>query len=106
MYWITLIWPFEKLGKNIYFHGSRDKKEVALTFDDGPSEQTTKILDILKKNNARATFFILGKKVKGNEEILKRIVYEGSEIGNHSYNHNKLLFKDKEFIYNEIKNRR
>ncbi|WP_413560367.1 polysaccharide deacetylase family protein [Bdellovibrio sp. HCB209] len=61
---------------------------IALTFDDGPSRTTTPIvLDTLKKHGAKATFFILGGKVAGNEDILKRIVKEGHILANHSYNH-------------------
>ena len=44
MYWITKIWPFRKLGKNVYFHGYRFSNKIVLTFDDGPSEQTKNIL--------------------------------------------------------------
>lgn len=61
---------------------------ISLTFDDGPNPDTTpKILDVLKAHNAPATFFILGAKVKGNEQIIKRILEEGHHIGNHSYSH-------------------
>lgn len=64
------------------------KKYVALTFDDGPFETVTpRILDILKKYNARATFFVLGFRAKEHPEILKRAVAEGHEIGSHSYGH-------------------
>lgn len=61
---------------------------ISLTFDDGPSPSTTpKILDILKAHNAKGTFFILGSKIKGNEELIQRILNEGHQIGNHSYSH-------------------
>lgn len=91
------------MWNNVYFHSSRNKKQIALTFDDGPSKQTEDILDILKKNNIRATFFVVGKKIKGNENILKRIVEERSEIGNHSYDHIRLSFREKEVIKKQIK---
>lgn len=64
-----------------------DTKPVALTFDDGPHENTLKILDVLKAYNVKATFFVIGKAIAGNETILKRIVDEGHLIGNHSYSH-------------------
>lgn len=65
-----------------------DKKIVALTFDDGPDAQfTPMILDVLKKHQARATFFVMGKKAEANPAILQRIAAEGHEIGNHSYSH-------------------
>src|SRR5580765_718578 len=66
-------------------------KKAYLTFDDGPnSNYTPKILDILKENNIKATFFVCGKNVKKNPEILKRIADEGHLIGNHSYSHSLL----------------
>jgi hypothetical protein len=61
---------------------------VALTFDDGPNPNTTpQILDILKKNNVKATFFVIGKNAERYPEIIKRIMDEGHLIGNHSYSH-------------------
>lgn len=63
-------------------------KCLALTFDDGPDPAITpQILDTLKRHNARATFFVLGGHVSGNEAILRRIHGEGHEIGNHSWSH-------------------
>ncbi len=68
-----------------------DKPMVALTFDDGPSKDYTPIiLDTLKENDANATFFVLGSEVKKNKDILIRMVEEGNQIGNHSYNHKDL----------------
>ena len=69
--------------KNIDYN----KKVVALTFDDGPSKYTKKILDILKEEEACATFFIVGNKALFYKEELQRMIKEGSEIGNHSYSH-------------------
>lgn len=61
---------------------------IALTFDDGPNPVTTPIiLDVLKVHNAKATFFIMGAKVTGNEALIQRILDEGHMIGNHSYSH-------------------
>lgn len=70
-----------------------DGKKIAfLTFDDGPSTTVTpKILDILKENNLKATFFIVGSSLETSDrakEILKRTVQEGHAIGNHTYSHN------------------
>ncbi len=62
--------------------------EVALTFDDGPSlEQTPRILGILDRLRARATFFELGRHVAGRERLMLRILRSGDEIGNHSFHH-------------------
>lgn len=65
-----------------------NRKLVALTFDDGPDpNQTPEILDLLKKYDAKATFFVLGKKAALHPELLKREAAEGHEIANHTYNH-------------------
>ncbi|MGI6688057.1 MAG: polysaccharide deacetylase family protein [Christensenellales bacterium] len=63
------------------------KPMLALTFDDGPSPTTTAILDALQKNGARATFFILGQNIAGNEPILQRAAQEGHQLCNHSWSH-------------------
>lgn len=74
------------------------KKIIALTFDDGPSYYTKSILETLNKYNIKATFFVIGNKVKTYKDILKKVIESGNEIGNHTYNH-KLLsrLKDDEF---------
>lgn len=61
--------------------------ELALTFDDGPHPNSHHILDILKKHQAPATFFCIGSQVKQYPDILKRMIAEGHEIGNHTQNH-------------------
>lgn len=65
---------------------------IALTFDDGPNHNTSRVLDILEKYNIKATFFILGTNIEGNEKIIKRMNDLGMEIGNHMFSH-KLLTK-------------
>ena len=73
-------------------HGRDDVREpvVALSFDDGPSEWTEPILDLLRSAGARATFFVIGEAVRGNEGILRRIHAEGHEVGNHTMTHVRL----------------
>ena len=64
---------------------------VALTFDDGPTPtHTARLLDGLKERNVRATFFLAGYRLEGNEELVRRIKAEGHQIGNHSYDHVQL----------------
>ena len=71
----------------VYFE-KKNRKVVALTFDDGPNPATTnQALDTLSKYGIKATFFVLGKNVSGNEEILKRMKADGHVIGNHSWSH-------------------
>ena len=64
-----------------------DNKRVFLTFDDGPSPVTSKILDILKQENVKATFFILGSNVDSRKDVVKRMYEEGHYLANHGYSH-------------------
>ena len=81
-----------------------NEKKAYLTFDDGPTTKATgKILDVLKEEGVTATFFVVGKHVKENPELVKREYEEGHYIANHGYNHNnKLLYKDMESFKNEV----
>ena len=81
-----------------------DEKKAYLTFDDGPTTKATaKILDVLKEENVKATFFVVGKHVKENPELVKREYEEGHYIANHGYNHNnKILYRDMDSFKNEI----
>ncbi len=75
----------QQMIKDIYFS---DEKQVYLTFDDGPSKDITpQILDILKENNIKATFFVLGARVELYPDMLKREFEEGHYIANHGYSH-------------------
>ena len=78
------------------------KPVIALTFDDGPSKYTNKILDILKENNANATFFVIGNKVEIFKDTIQKMVSLGNEIGNHSYSHKWLTKLNKEEFQTEI----
>ena len=66
------------------------EKHISLTFDDGPNQEfTQKILSILKKHGAEATFFLIGKNAEKHPEIVRQIILEGHSIGSHSYSHSK-----------------
>ena len=67
--------------------GPRGKKQIALTFDDGPSTYTRQVLSILRRKKAKGTFFVIGSAVSANPSTARRIVAEGHEIANHSYSH-------------------
>lgn len=67
------------------------KGKLAITFDDGPSESTLEFLDLLKQEGLKATFFLIGKNIPGNEHIVKRMVEEGHTVGNHSFEHDHLF---------------
>lgn len=82
---------------------NQEKKYAALTFDDGPNTTSTiRLLNELKENNIKATFFVLGKMVDKNPEVAKKIVEEGHEIGNHSYNHPDLTKLTIEEVKKEV----
>lgn len=80
----------------------KNKKRIALTFDDGPNYNTSKIIDTLNKYNVHATFFVLGSRIKGNENILNKMKASGMEIGNHTYSHKLLTKVTEEKIKEEI----
>lgn len=70
---------------------SREHPVIALTFDDGPSKKYTPVLlDGLRKRHVAASFFLMGKNIPGNEELLKQMQKDGHLIGNHTYNHVQL----------------
>lgn len=77
---------------------------IAITFDDGPHpELTTKLLDILKQRGIKATFYLIGKNVDAYPEIVRRMVAEGHEVGNHSYNHPALTRLSPTKVAQEVK---
>jgi peptidoglycan-N-acetylglucosamine deacetylase len=72
-------------------HVRTDEKVAALTFDDGPDpEFTPELLDLLRRNKARATFFVVGKRAEEHRELLEQMVREGHLLGNHSWSHTAL----------------
>lgn len=82
---------------------SNEKKVVYLTFDDGPTVITGKLLDTLKKYNAKATFFVVGKEIEEREDLLKRIHTEGHSIGLHTFSHNfKKIYRDEDAFLQEM----
>ncbi|HWP84243.1 MAG TPA: polysaccharide deacetylase family protein [Terriglobia bacterium] len=91
--WYAVAAPESQLlGKTLSRIRSR-QPTVALTFDDGPGQDTPAILEILKQAGVRATFFLCGASVERWPELARRIVAEGHEIGNHTYSHPRLLGK-------------
>lgn len=101
------------IGKNSFFNSDvitlnditkSDEKKAYLTFDDGPTLKATgKILDVLKVENVKASFFVVGKHVKEHPELVNRAYKEGHYIANHGYSHNnKILYRNMESFKNEI----
>lgn len=65
--------------------------QVCFTFDDGPNTHTSKLLDVLKTHDAKASFFVIGENCEKNPELVKRMAAEGHVVGNHSYEHSNRL---------------
>ncbi len=93
MFFLFFIWVYHGFGyqPDIYRVGDRMSNKVAITFDDGPSEEfTLPILDILREYEVPATFFMVGKHVEKYPHVAQRVVEEGHSIGNHTQNHRNL----------------
>jgi len=86
-----------------WFSVNVDGPYIAMTFDDGPSPETTpRLLDILKQRNIKATFFMIGQNAERNPTIVQRILAEGHEIGNHSWTHPQLSKLPDDRVTDEI----
>ena len=88
-------------GRSVY-HGDRGRRSIALTFDDGPSESTPALLDLLARYQAPATFFMCGKNAERLPDTARAVAGAGHEIGNHSNSHPRFDFCSREFIYREL----
>jgi peptidoglycan/xylan/chitin deacetylase (PgdA/CDA1 family) len=74
-------------GAGLVTNGPRDRRAVALTFDDGPSEYTPGFLQVLREKGVHGTFFEIGQEMPGREATMRQILAEGNEIGDHTMNH-------------------
>ena len=75
----------------IYTHARIQGPYLAMTFDDGPSaEYTPRLLDLLEARHLKATFFLIGQNVQAHPELVRRIIAEGHEVGNHTWDHPQL----------------
>lgn len=80
-----------------------DEKIIALTFDDGPNPPfTAHILELLTQHNARATFFVIGQNAQKYPDIVRETFQRGNELGNHSWDHSRLVFESPCFIKKQI----
>lgn len=87
----------------IYWHGDPSENKIALTFDDGPNEPyTSQILQILRENNVRATFFLTGKNIEVFPDSARAIVRDGHAIGNHTYTHHDCILERNATVRSEI----
>lgn len=91
------------LFDTLVYHGSREKKLVALTFDDGPdTESTPKIIAILNHYHLKGTFFLIGQKARLYPDVVKQIVTNGHAVGNHTWDHLPLTSLDPDTIKAEV----
>jgi peptidoglycan-N-acetylglucosamine deacetylase len=88
-------------GESVY-RGDRTRTALALTFDDGPSESTSALLDILERHKVPATFFMCGQNVRRCPAVAREVSDRGHQIGNHTDSHPHLDFKSPDFIYGEM----
>src|SRR6266498_1380778 len=85
--------PRRQLTSSIFYRVDTGDRAVALTFDDGPIPgYTEKILDLLRRYNARATFFLVGKRAVARPDLVQAIAAGGNEIGNHTWDHAHLTW--------------
>ena len=84
------------------WQGAGDRNSVALTFDDGPSESTPRVLELLDRFGARATFFHCGANVRRNPALAREVAAAGHEIGNHTENHPFLHLRTRRFMRAEL----
>ena len=105
---LALIWQLSRsrttqLFGDIVNRVNTTEKVVALTFDDGPMPtQTQMILRILKENDVKASFFLVGEAVRAHPEETEMIIQAGHEVGNHSYTHQKMVLKSPAFVSLEL----
>jgi len=86
-----------------YFQAHVDQPYIAMTFDDGPSaENTPRLLEILKQRNIKVTFFLIGQNVAAHPDIVRQILADGHEIGNHTWTHPQLSKLSDDKVTSEI----
>lgn len=90
MRFITIPRILRSFYPSLVWEMPRDEKKIFLTFDDGPHPIITpKIIDLLRRYDAKATFFCVGRNVEANKDIFNMILKEGHSVGNHTYNHDR-----------------
>ena len=99
-------WAVRGKGSQVFapsvWHGDRSGRRVALTFDDGPSERTPELLELLDRFGAKATFFVCGQNAERLPRVLEAAARAGHEIGNHTWSHLRMDFTSKAAMRDEI----
>jgi peptidoglycan-N-acetylglucosamine deacetylase len=102
----TMAWAVRGRASSVFgpsaHRAPAGRHAIALTFDDGPSESTPQVLELLARHAVPATFFLIGANVERLPEIARAVRAAGHEIGNHSYTHPLFCFHSAEFIYRDL----
>jgi peptidoglycan/xylan/chitin deacetylase (PgdA/CDA1 family) len=102
-FWWACAVPTSTFFRPALIRGPEEGKRICLTFDDGPASPfTEQVLAILRGYQVPATFFVCGKNVERDPDLVRRIVAEGHAVGNHTYSHPFVLFKSRQRIAEEI----
>lgn len=89
--WAGYAWGSQLLALGAIWRGRRDRRAVALTFDDGPDPETTpRVLDVLGEHGVRGGFFLVGRRAAAAPAVARRIGSEGHDVGNHTFGHRSL----------------
>jgi peptidoglycan/xylan/chitin deacetylase (PgdA/CDA1 family) len=101
--WVLQDTPWLTFGGLVVHRLQTTDKVVALTFDDGPSdEHTIEVLDMLNRLDVKATFFLSGSSVAAHPQTSAQIAARGHDLGNHGYSHERMLFRSQAWIADEI----
>lgn len=92
VFWWGVLWPYSRLYGPVLNRLPGDAPRVWLTIDDGPSDDTRSLLDLLDKHDAKATFFLVAQRAAARPELVREIVARGHDIGNHSHTHPQAWF--------------
>ncbi|KAK0278507.1 hypothetical protein LTR35_009246 [Friedmanniomyces endolithicus] len=93
---------FQRRFPEVLFHIRTDRKIVALTIDDAPSQYTSLIMETLKANDAHATFFVIGGQVTGRENIMDELIRQGHELGNHAMHDEPSISLSSDQLYDQM----
>jgi len=99
---LHVFWPRFDLGGTSLRRGEREERRVALTFDDGPSDDTPAVLDALDRAEAHATFFVLGEAADRRPDLVREIARRGHEVALHGHTHTRLAFAAPRTVAHEI----
>lgn len=91
-----------QLGGDLVHRVETGEKVVALTFDDGPTDKTESVLNVLREHQVKATFFLVGSDLHERPALGKKIVADDHQVGNHSYTHSRMVFTGSDAVASEI----